>query len=128
LRYWGLNSWLEPLHQCYFCEEFFKIRSRGTVWLGWLRTAILLISASAARITGMSHWHPAQGCFLKAVWQHTRSFFFFHRQVQEWENQPGSRCMSTKELEILKRHIGTKIYLFTRKWQYRAHRELSQDN
>jgi hypothetical protein len=49
LRYWGLNSGLhlEPLHQSFFCEGiFFEIGSRGTICLGWLRTSILLISAS----------------------------------------------------------------------------------
>jgi hypothetical protein len=31
-------------------------------FLGWLRTLILLISASyVARVTGISHQHPAQG-------------------------------------------------------------------
>jgi hypothetical protein len=32
-----------------------------TICLGWLWTMIFLISASwVARITGVSHWHPAQ--------------------------------------------------------------------
>jgi hypothetical protein len=32
-----------------------------TICLGWPRTMILLILASqVTRITGMSHWHPAQ--------------------------------------------------------------------
>jgi hypothetical protein len=40
-----------------------------TICPGWLETSILLISASwVARITGMSHWHWAQVCFLKAVY------------------------------------------------------------
>jgi hypothetical protein len=39
---------------------FFKIESLKLFAWGCLRTTILLISDSwVARITGMSHWHPA---------------------------------------------------------------------
>jgi hypothetical protein len=66
--YWGLNSGsyacsgplpLEPLHQpFYFCDEFFRERVLWTICPGWLRTVILLISASwVARITDVNHWH-----------------------------------------------------------------------
>jgi hypothetical protein len=48
---------LEPLHQPYFCEGCFEIRSCKLFAQGWLQTVILLISAPwVARITGMSHW------------------------------------------------------------------------
>jgi hypothetical protein len=41
------------------CWAFFQDRVLRYL-LGWLKTAILLISASnVARITGESHWHPA---------------------------------------------------------------------
>jgi hypothetical protein len=44
-----------------FVLGFLKIGSSKLFALGWLRTVILLISASwVARVTGVSHWHPAQ--------------------------------------------------------------------
>jgi hypothetical protein len=47
---------LEPLHQSCFVMGFFKIGSCQVFVQGWLRTVILLISASwIARITGVSH-------------------------------------------------------------------------
>jgi hypothetical protein len=43
---------------------FFKIQSIKLFCLGWVQTAILLISASwVARITVVSHWHPAPPTF-----------------------------------------------------------------
>jgi hypothetical protein len=57
---WTQGFHLESLHQPYFCEGFFLIGSHGTIFPGWLQTAIFLISASwEARITGMNHQHPA---------------------------------------------------------------------
>jgi hypothetical protein len=60
--YWSLNSrptpWATPL--AFFVMGFFQDRISRTVCPGWLQTLILLISASPiARITGVSHWHPA---------------------------------------------------------------------
>jgi hypothetical protein len=44
----------------FFCDAFFQDKVSRTVCPGWLRTFILLISASqVARITGVSHWCPA---------------------------------------------------------------------
>jgi hypothetical protein len=43
---WTQGLHLEPLHQPYFCEGFFEIGSHELFPRGWLRTAILLISAS----------------------------------------------------------------------------------
>jgi hypothetical protein len=37
---------LEPLNQPFFVMGFIEIVSYGTIFLGWLRTTILLISAS----------------------------------------------------------------------------------
>jgi hypothetical protein len=52
---WTQDLHLELLHQPYFCED--EIGSSGTICLRWLRTSILLTSATwAARIIGMSHW------------------------------------------------------------------------
>jgi hypothetical protein len=59
---WTQDLHLEPLHYPYFCEGFFEIGSRNCKLFprGWLRTMILLVSASwVARITSMSHRHPA---------------------------------------------------------------------
>jgi hypothetical protein len=51
-----------------FCDSYFQDRVSQTTCLGWLRTSILLISASwVARITGMSHWCPALFVCLKQV-------------------------------------------------------------
>jgi hypothetical protein len=69
-KYWGLNSGphaarpsalpLESLCQPFFCVGYFRYRDSWTICLGWHQTMILLISASwVARITGVSHWHPA---------------------------------------------------------------------
>jgi hypothetical protein len=47
---------LEPLHQPFFVMGFFQDRSLELFSWGWLRTSILLISASCVtRITDMSH-------------------------------------------------------------------------
>jgi hypothetical protein len=44
-----------------FNVGYFQYSVSRTVCLGWLQTAILLISMSwVARITGISHWRPAQ--------------------------------------------------------------------
>jgi hypothetical protein len=44
--------------------------SPGSICLGWLRTAILLIIASVARITGVSHQNPTRIQFLSCTSQH----------------------------------------------------------
>jgi hypothetical protein len=41
------------------CDGYFRDRSSWTICPGWFRTVILLISAWVARITGVSHQHPA---------------------------------------------------------------------
>jgi hypothetical protein len=67
LRCWDLNSWPTPwaTPPALFCDVFFQDRVLQTFCLGWLRTSILLVSASwVARITGKSHWHPALAEFL----------------------------------------------------------------
>jgi hypothetical protein len=67
LRYWGLNSgrtpWATP--PAIFCDESFQDRvSSRTTSPGWLWTTVLLIFASwTARITGVSHQHPATPSF-----------------------------------------------------------------
>jgi hypothetical protein len=60
LWYWGLNSGLTSwaTSPAVFCDGFFRDRVSWTFCLGWLRTEVLLISASwVARITGVSHRH-----------------------------------------------------------------------
>jgi hypothetical protein len=61
LRYCGLNPgptpWTTP--PALFVMGFFQDRVLWTICPGWLRTAILLISAFwVSRIIGMSHQHP----------------------------------------------------------------------
>jgi hypothetical protein len=56
--HWGLNSgptpWASP--PALFSDGLFWDRVLWTICLGWVRTAVLLISASwVARITGVSH-------------------------------------------------------------------------
>jgi hypothetical protein len=60
---WTQSLHLEPLHQpSFFCKRFFEIGSRRTICVGWLRTVILLISASwITRITGWASW-PQSSC------------------------------------------------------------------
>jgi hypothetical protein len=64
---WTQGLHLEPLHQPYFCERFFRDKVLRTICLGWVQTMILLISVSwIARITGvicscwyfLSNWNP----------------------------------------------------------------------
>jgi hypothetical protein len=56
LRAFTLSHFASPS-----CDGCFWNRVSQTICQGWLQTAILLISASwIARITGMSHWYPAQ--------------------------------------------------------------------
>jgi hypothetical protein len=44
-----------------FCVGFFQDRVSGIICPSWIRTKILLISASwVARIIGVSHWCPAR--------------------------------------------------------------------
>jgi hypothetical protein len=55
---WGLNTghtpWATP--PALFCDTFSQDRVLWTICLGWLRTRVLLISASrVARITDVSH-------------------------------------------------------------------------
>jgi hypothetical protein len=51
---WTQGLHLQLFHKSFFCEGFFWDRVTQTIFLGWLWTLILLISASwIARITGM---------------------------------------------------------------------------
>jgi hypothetical protein len=70
---------LKPLHQPCFVEGFFQDRISWTIYLGWLWTVILLISASCvARLTDVSHWHPAALVILKFI------FYFGGTVVWTW--------------------------------------------
>jgi hypothetical protein len=60
-RAWTQGLHLEPLHQSFFCGGYFWDRGFLTICPGWLRTSILLMSASwVARIMGVSHQRPAR--------------------------------------------------------------------
>jgi hypothetical protein len=99
LWYWGLNSGptLGPSPPAFLVNGFFRDRVLWTICLGWLQTAILLISASwVARITGVSHQHPARSrnlqgtnsfmsCGLTSVNPSGRGFLLAspHRCLQE---------------------------------------------
>jgi hypothetical protein len=55
---WTQGLHLEPLCQSFFVLSFFRDRVLWTLCPGWLRTMIVLISASwVARITEVSHQH-----------------------------------------------------------------------
>jgi hypothetical protein len=59
-RAWTQGLHNEPLRQLFFCDRLFQDRVSRTIYLVWLQTMILLISASwVARIAGMNHRHPA---------------------------------------------------------------------
>jgi hypothetical protein len=67
LQYWDLHSGPTPwaTAPAFVCDGFFQYRISWTIFPGWLRTKILLISASSiARITGVNHWHLASLFFL----------------------------------------------------------------
>jgi hypothetical protein len=92
---WGLNSglilWTTP--PVLFCEGFcFLIMSQGTICRGWLCTMILLISASwVARITGVSHRHPAQAIFLMPYFNYP----FKNKITQMWMKLAPSNIVDT---------------------------------
>jgi hypothetical protein len=76
LQYWGLNSrsspWATP--PVLFCEGFVQDRVSQTIFLDWLPTAILLISASwIARIYRLRYWLPI--VFVIFYFNHTYSFY-----------------------------------------------------
>jgi hypothetical protein len=107
LRHWGLNSGPTPWTTTPAPHPPFLWWVTGTICLGWLQTAILLISASwVARLTGVSHWCPAGTILVylcvPGVWNYSRwcldsqhyvgldigwlqilstSFFFFNSQA-----------------------------------------------
>jgi hypothetical protein len=57
LRAFTLSHSTSPI----FCDRVFQNSVSPTIWLGWLQTVILLISASwAASATGMRHWCLAE--------------------------------------------------------------------
>jgi hypothetical protein len=61
LQYWGLNPGFTTgaTPPALFCERCFWDRVPWTIFLGWLQTTIILISASwVVRITGVSHGRP----------------------------------------------------------------------
>jgi hypothetical protein len=71
--FWGTGAWtqglhLESLHQPFYVMGFFFFfwdKVSQTIFLGWLWTGILLISASwVGRITGVSHQCPVNRLFL----------------------------------------------------------------
>jgi hypothetical protein len=69
---WSLNSvpppWTTP--PALFCVGIFQDRVLETIYVGWLWTAILLISASwVARITGVSCQHLAVILNFSIPWQ-----------------------------------------------------------
>jgi hypothetical protein len=79
-RVWTQGVHLEPLHQPYFCDGFFRDKVSCIIFWDWLQTTVLLIFASlVARITGMSHWHPVSQQFFK-LWGNV--VYLFHRILQ----------------------------------------------
>jgi hypothetical protein len=60
IEVWAQDLHLQLLYQPFYVKVFFWDRVSCTISLGWLRTSILLISASwVTRITDVSHWCPA---------------------------------------------------------------------
>jgi hypothetical protein len=100
---WTQGLHLEPLHQPFFVKRFFEIGSCELfIYLGWLQTAILLISASwVARITGVSHQHPA-----------FRSFWYAVRDCKSRE-----RVHETPDMNSLIHSFPQAPY-FSRAWQH----------
>jgi hypothetical protein len=89
---WTRGLHLEPLHQpfffFFFCDGCFWDRVSRTIFLSWLRTVILRISASwVAKITGVSHWCPLFLFFFFYFWL----FFFLNRQSRHLCSWPFQR-------------------------------------
>jgi hypothetical protein len=73
LRIYTLSHSTRP----FLWRFFFEITSRGPIFLDWLWTSILLISAFwVAGITGVSHQLPASYFLKKELWIATPSIFF----------------------------------------------------
>jgi hypothetical protein len=98
--YWGLNSGPSPwtTAPALFCEAFFKIESRETIFLGWLQTTILLISASwVARITGVGHQRSAVCLFWDKIllwspgWSGLELTIFLPLLPKCWDYRPAPR-------------------------------------
>jgi hypothetical protein len=67
--FYSSGVWTPPV---LFCEGFFSNRVLQTICLGWLWTAVLLISASCVTsIAGVSHWLLVNGTSLLTT--HTQS-------------------------------------------------------
>jgi hypothetical protein len=86
------NTW--AILPVYFCSGYFGDGLLRTVCPGCPKTTILLISASqVARITGMSHQHPATHLFyffivcllfLECKLTEYREFYFVHSCIGSW--------------------------------------------
>jgi hypothetical protein len=82
---------------------FFEIGSHKLFAQCWLRTVILLISASwVARIIGMSHWHPATGINLSNTWLDNFVAVWTSRNVIRWYNLIGP---SLYMLSVVKQNV-----------------------
>jgi hypothetical protein len=78
---WSQSLQLEPFQQPIFSEGFFQDRVLLAICPGWLRTMILLISASwEARITSMNPWHPASVFFNN---NNKKSDFYSHQHFEQ---------------------------------------------
>jgi hypothetical protein len=63
-----------------FGVGYFQDRASWTICPGWLRNAILLISASqVARITGVSHWCPDQ-----IIFNATSGYIHLYKSQLKW--------------------------------------------
>jgi hypothetical protein len=106
---WNLNSgptpWATPLPALFF----FRHRVPQTIFPGWLWTVILLISASwIARITGVSHQHPAH--YLHFIDEKLRFGCCYLFKITasgsyEWWNQNSN----TSPLDLLPNHFTTRL-------------------
>jgi hypothetical protein len=80
-----------------FCVRYFRDRILLTICLGWLQTAILLISASwVARITGLSHQLLTQLIHVK-VTEHGHLHTYLH-PTQKTGNNPTLSSASSSTL------------------------------
>jgi hypothetical protein len=76
-KVWTQCPYFEPLHQHFLVIDFFRDRVLWTIWLGWLWTVILLISAPwVARIIGLSHQHLTDLSTFKA-----EKYYIFYGEI-----------------------------------------------
>jgi hypothetical protein len=126
---------LEPLHQYFFfrvcvCDGFFQDRGSWTICLGWLWTAVLLISASwVARIISVSYRLNLESTILYVTdkslsttgdWIAEETRFFFSPQFLIQLGRLLFLAGHFREKSNFKQFSGAKFWKFSFKGNYNS--------